>query len=95
MISTHLETFLPFQFNSQLPSAIALNLEQSKICRLGKGNSLDKIHLEQIVLTKASLNGLHQLTWVNTVSKCVYSLPNDKTLDLFKLKAFADDNYRC
>ena len=37
VFSTHLDTFLPFSSNLKLSSANSLNFEQSKICRLGKG----------------------------------------------------------
>ena len=33
-----LENFLPFSFNLKLSSANSFSLEESKICRLGKGN---------------------------------------------------------
>ena len=32
-----MENFLPFSSNLKLPSANSLRLEESKICRLGKG----------------------------------------------------------
>ena len=35
--STHLENFLPFSSNLKLSSANSFSLEESKICRLGKG----------------------------------------------------------
>ena len=34
---THLENFLSLSSNLKLSSAISLSLEESKICRLGKG----------------------------------------------------------
>ena len=37
VFSTHLENFLPFLWNFRLSSANSLRLEESKICRLGKG----------------------------------------------------------
>ena len=37
VFSTHLEEFLPFLPNSKLSSANSFNLEESKICPLGKG----------------------------------------------------------
>ena len=36
--STLLDNFLPFSSNLKLSSANSLSLEQSKICRLGKGS---------------------------------------------------------
>ena len=37
VFSNHLENLLPFSSNLKFPSANFLNLEESKICRLGKG----------------------------------------------------------
>ena len=37
VFSTHLENFLPFSSNLNLLSADSFNLEESKICHLGKG----------------------------------------------------------
>ena len=34
---THLDIFLPFPSNCRLSSASSFNLEESKICRFGKG----------------------------------------------------------
>ena len=38
-----LENFLPFSSNSKLSSANSFNLEESKICHLGKGKDCTKI----------------------------------------------------
>ena len=40
VFSTHLENFPQFSSNLKLSSANSLNLEESKICRLGKGQSI-------------------------------------------------------
>ena len=37
LFSTHLENFLPFSLILKLLSANSFSLEESKICRLGKG----------------------------------------------------------
>ena len=37
VFSVHLENFLPFSLTLKLSSANSFNLEESKICRLGKG----------------------------------------------------------
>ena len=37
VFSAHLEDFLPFLSNLKLSSANSFSLEESKICRLGKG----------------------------------------------------------
>ena len=37
VFSIHFENFMPFSSNSKLSSANSYSLEQSKICRLGKG----------------------------------------------------------
>ena len=37
VFSTRLENFMPFSSNSELSSANSFRLEESKICRLGKG----------------------------------------------------------
>ena len=37
VFSTHLDNFLPFSSNLKLSSANSFSLEESKICRLGKG----------------------------------------------------------
>ena len=37
VFSTLSEDFLPFSLDSKLSSAISFSLEESKICRLGKG----------------------------------------------------------
>ena len=37
VFSTHLENFLPFPSNLKLLSTNSFNLEDTKICRLGKG----------------------------------------------------------
>ena len=37
MFSTHLENFLPFSSNLKLSSVNSSSLEESQICRLGKG----------------------------------------------------------
>ena len=42
MFSTHLENFLPSSSNLKLLFANSLSLEESKICRLGKGQELLK-----------------------------------------------------
>ena len=37
VFSTSMENFLPFQLNLKLMSTSSFSLEESKICRLGKG----------------------------------------------------------
>ena len=37
VFSTHLENFLPSSSNLKLSSAYSFSLEESRICRLGKG----------------------------------------------------------
>ena len=42
VFSTHLKNFIPFSSNLKLSSANSFGLEESKICRLGKGSPFPK-----------------------------------------------------
>ena len=61
-------------------SANALNLDKSKILSFGKYLMCLRAQIYSIPLYCSK--------------HCINSLPNDKILDWFKLKAFADDNLK-
>ena len=60
MFSTRLENFLSFLSNLKLSSANSYNLEESKICRLGKGYQVSTIlkNLYLLLIKLSKDNGM-------------------------------------
>ena len=80
MFSNYSKTF-NFSVTFILLSANAFNLEQSEILSFGKAVRTAKLEM----LLKRTF------FFSNNIFFPLYSLPNDKILDLTKFKAFADD----
>ena len=53
---------------------------------------MHKFQRQQNVSAHVNQCRLHRLTWVDNFHTCINSLPNDKILDVTKLKAFAEYN---
>ena len=74
MFSTALENVLPFSSNFKLSSANSLGLEESNICRLGKGQPNDKIlHQSKLKALEDNRNKCDlNIEFLTMFSKCLF-----------------------